>query len=260
MSAYEAAVREAVAALPGPVIFAAVTGSRLYGLASPRSDVDIRAVHLAPSRSFLGLSVPEGSRAWSEERGGLSLDLASFELGRFLELVLFKKSGNALEALFSPLTFASGSDHARLRELASGCLCRRHSHHYLGFSRRLWAEAREEGGLRVKPALQAFRAVLTGIHLMGSRRVLCDLESLLEHHPVPGLAPLIAAKRSGASEAAGDPGLGVALDRHFPKLVARLEESRDSSPLPEDIGGFEALEAFLIDRRLRALADDPDAI
>jgi predicted nucleotidyltransferase len=104
---------------------------------------------------------------------------------------------------------------------------------------------------RVKTLLYVYRTLLTGIHLVRAGEVQASLPILLDEYPQPGVAELIAAKRSGAEK------MGLALadvDRHrgaYQDLVGRLERAEASSPLPDRPTGSEALEAFLIRVRLR---------
>lgn len=60
-------------------------GSHAYGLATPDSDIDELAIHVASTREMLGLSV---ATAVSTTRHTTSPDFTSHELGKFCELAL----------------------------------------------------------------------------------------------------------------------------------------------------------------------------
>ena len=76
------------------MLLQAISGSRAYGLHTPQSDTDIRGVFYLPKHDFYGLHyVPQVSNE--------SNDLAYYELGRFIEL-LVKNNPNILELLNTP--------------------------------------------------------------------------------------------------------------------------------------------------------------
>jgi uncharacterized protein len=102
--------------------------------------------------------------------------------------LLLKKNGYVLEQLFSPLIVHTTSEHAELKAIcssgresahsgssgsqsrltsaATGVITRHHSHHYFGFSETQWRLFDKERPRRVKPLINVYRMLLTGIHLM----------------------------------------------------------------------------------------------
>ena len=81
---------------PGRVLLCEVTGSHHYGFPSPDSDIDLKGVHVAPTRSLLGLSTPRDAHDRLLVFEGTECDLTSNEVGQVLRLVL-RGNGNALE-------------------------------------------------------------------------------------------------------------------------------------------------------------------
>jgi hypothetical protein len=77
-------------------IYAAVVGSRAFGLATDGSDTDLRGVYAAPAPAFWGLVKPP------QHVDGPAPEQFSWELDRFCELAL-KANPNLLELLWSPL-------------------------------------------------------------------------------------------------------------------------------------------------------------
>jgi hypothetical protein len=77
-------------------IYAAVVGSRAFGLATDASDTDLRGVYAAPAPAFWGLVKPP------QHVDGPAPEQFSWELDRFCELAL-KANPNLLEVLWSPL-------------------------------------------------------------------------------------------------------------------------------------------------------------
>lgn len=110
---------------PRPVVFAAFHGSRLYGTATPTSDLDVRAVFL-PTVPEILLGKIDFTLDNNPEKKSLGLgdvDVAAFSFARFLRL-LGKFDVNAIEMLFAsqpgtPALLACDTDlMARVRTMA----------------------------------------------------------------------------------------------------------------------------------------------
>ncbi len=238
-----------VDAQPYPMIFATVSGAHLYGFASVDSDLDLRGVHALPATEVVGLRTGPETVQGDGVRDGVELDLVSHDLLKFARLLL-NRNGYVLEQLLSPLVVHTTDVHAALIALVPGLLTRHHAHHYLGFAttqERLAAKTAE-----LKPALYTLRVLLTGLHLMRTGEILCDLGTLHTAHPQLGYVPeLIAAKRDAEHGPFPD-GAREALTRDVPRLRAELEAARDASHLPEhnDPGTAAALHELVVRVRL----------
>lgn len=78
----------------GLLLFECISGSKAYGLDTPRSDTDLKGVFYLPKDQFYGLEyIPQVSNKTNDE--------VYYELGRFVEL-LCKNNPNLLELLASP--------------------------------------------------------------------------------------------------------------------------------------------------------------
>lgn len=78
----------------GLLLFECISGSRAYGLATSKSDTDLKGVFYLPSSEFYGLNyIPQVSNESNDE--------VYYELGRFMDL-LIKSNPNILEMLASP--------------------------------------------------------------------------------------------------------------------------------------------------------------
>lgn len=78
----------------GLILFECISGSRAYGLATPKSDTDIKGVFYLPKEQFYGLGdIEQVSNETNDE--------VYYELGRFVELLL-KNNPNMLELLATP--------------------------------------------------------------------------------------------------------------------------------------------------------------
>lgn len=78
----------------GLLLFECISGSRAYGLATSKSDTDLKGVFYLPRSQFYGLNyIPQVNNESNDE--------VYYELGRFVEL-LIKSNPNILEMLASP--------------------------------------------------------------------------------------------------------------------------------------------------------------
>ncbi|MFE2850830.1 DNA polymerase beta superfamily protein [Streptomyces lavendulae] len=226
---------------PDPLLFATVSGAHLYGFPSRDSDVDLRGAHLLPAAALLGLREPEETRTRMWDHDGVEMDLVTHDLRKFVRLML-KRNGYVLEQLLSPLVVHTTPEHEELVALVPGVLTSHHAHHYRGFATTQW-RLFERGG-ELKPLLYAFRALLTGIHLMRSGEVQAHLPTLLgEVAEAPAwLAGLVEAKV--AAEHGGYD--GPAVTAPYEALHAVLDAAQAATGLPPEAGAYGALDAFVV--------------
>lgn len=139
--------------------------------------------------------------------------------------------------------------HEELVSLAPAVLTSHHALHYRGFANTQWRLFGKTAEL--KPLLYTFRALLTGIHLMRSAQVQAHLPTLLDEVPeAPGyLAGLIEAKAEAEHGAAAGIDTGR-VGRDFEALHGVLEAAREASSLPEHAAAFDALDEFVVRRRV----------
>ncbi len=90
------------------IVLECISGSHAYGLATEKSDIDIKGVFVPPKSYFYGLDHIEQV---SDERN----DIVYYELGRFIELLL-KNNPNILELLATPTDMVR-VQHPLLREI-----------------------------------------------------------------------------------------------------------------------------------------------
>jgi predicted nucleotidyltransferase len=119
-------------------VVVAVSGAHAYGFPSPDSDVDLKAVHAAPTRALLGLHVPVSNASRVEIIEGVEIDYTSNELGAVVAGLL-GGNGNYLERVAGHCTLLTSPLHAPLREIAMAALSRRYLKHYAGFARQVSA-------------------------------------------------------------------------------------------------------------------------
>jgi hypothetical protein len=148
-------LREEAARHPYPLLFATVSGAHLYGFPSPDSDYDLRGAHILPAHEALGFLPKTETIAREGMRGNIELDLVTHDAGKFFTMLL-KRNGYVLEQLYSPVVVHAAPEHGELKEIAKGCITRRHSHHYLGFAKKQWDLFQNEDPVRLPSASNGY--------------------------------------------------------------------------------------------------------
>ncbi len=171
-----------------------LSGAHAYGFPSPDSDLDLKAVHVAPTGALVGLGPEPGPVERMIVIDGVELDYSSNELGDVLRGVL-KGNGNYLERVLGDLVLAVDEPRlTSLRPLARAALSRRVVRHYGGFatSQRLAALAKPTA----KKVLYVLRTARTGLHLLRTGELVTDLTALAPSYG-PAIDDLLARKRTG---------------------------------------------------------------
>jgi predicted nucleotidyltransferase len=230
-----------------PLVFATISGAHLYGFPSRDSDWDIRGVHVLPVPEVLGLyetrdTVEQGAKVPVE------LDLVTHDVKKFFGLLL-KRNGYVLEQLYSPLIVRSSAEHDELKAIATGCVTRFHSYHYLGFAATQWSHFEVETPPRVKPLLYTFRVLLTGIRLMNTGQIEANLLRLNEEFRLPYIDELVSRKAHGAEQEVLTEGDAGFYREEYQRLRNELELSSERSALPESPSCKQELSDLLV--RLR---------
>lgn len=207
-----------------------LSGAHAYGFPSPDSDLDLKAVHLAPTRSLLGFprAIPPAERL--EVIDGVEIDYSSNELGGVL-LGVLKGNGNFIERFLSRFAIASTPACAELAPLIRNALSRRVARHYSGFATQQLAEWRRSGLGSAKKLLYVLRTTLTGTHLLRTGEVETELGRLAPLYELDDAAELIDQKRRG--ERADLPAaLSARWAERVDALFRRLAEAEAESMLP----------------------------
>lgn len=241
---------------PYPLMFATISGAHLYGFPSANSDFDLRGAHVLPLQDVLGLSRKHETIEKEGIYDGLEIDLVTHDLTKFFHLLL-KKNGYVLEQVFSPLIVHSTPEHDELKSIATNCVTRHHSHHYLGFAATQWKLFSKDAQPRVKPLLYVFRVLLTGIHLMRTGRIEANLQVLNQSARLSYLDELIDLKTNG-NEKETLPTSELAdiafYETEYERLVQELRMASEKSTLPEMPTAKSALSDLLVRSRLSDLA------
>jgi predicted nucleotidyltransferase len=219
------------------VLFAAESGSRAWGFASPDSDYDVRFVYRHPRDWYLRISEP---RDVIERMLPNDLDVSGWDLRKALRL--FQRCNVALyEWLGSPIIYREEPIFAaRLRELLPTFFQPASAlHHYLGTARTTFADHLDRPSVRLKKVFYFLRPILA-----------CRWIEQTREQPPTEFAKLVAAawvtdgerafiaelqhRKLRASEGETEP-LGPALQQwmqhqlaHFTRIGPSLARHRDA--------------------------------
>lgn len=227
----------------------ALSGAHAYGFPSPDSDLDLKAIHIAPTVSLLGLSEPAMT---SDRMGiieGVEIDYTSNELGAALR-GLVKGNGNYLERVLGMHLLMVSPLLDELAPLVRAGMSKRYYRHYLGFARQQQQELEKSSAPTAKKVLYVLRTALTGTHLLNAAELRVDLNLNLVEYGYEDARELIERKKAGERTV-----LDEATTMHWRKRVQgafeQLDRAYATSQLPDESPNVAELNAWLIDVRLR---------
>lgn len=224
-----------------------LSGAHAYGFPSPDSDLDLKAVHLAPTRALLGFTVNVPPAERLEVIDGVEIDYSSNELGGVLQGVL-KGNGNYLERFLSGFTVSTGRGFDELVPLVRRALSSRTAKHYFGFATQQRAAWEQGGRASAKKLLYVLRTLLTGTHLLREGALVTDLTTLAPRYELADALELIEQKRRGERSELPD-ALATKWATRVEQVFALLAEAERRSVLPPEPPNADELEAFLISLR-----------
>jgi predicted nucleotidyltransferase len=229
-----------------------LSGAHAYGFPSPDSDLDLKAVHLAPTRALLGFvqNVPPAERL--EVLEGVEIDYSSNELGGVLQGVL-KGNGNYLERFLSGFTISTGRGFDALVPLVRAALCTKAARHYFGFAtqqRNAWEASNRTSA---KKLLYVLRTLLTGTHLLREGEVVTDLGVLAPRYGLADALELIEQKKRGEKSEL-PAALAAKWAARVDEVFALLAAAEAKSVLPPEAPNAVQLEELLISLRLAPTA------
>ncbi|MDP9417362.1 MAG: nucleotidyltransferase domain-containing protein [Actinomycetota bacterium] len=154
--------------VPDRLVYAAVVGSRAFGLAGDDSDIDTRGVYVAPTSAFWSLAKPP------PHVEGPAPEWFSWEVERFCELAL-KANPNLLEVLHSPTVVVRTEVGAELVGLRGAFLSQLAYQTYSGYVlsqfKKLEADLRQHGAPRWKHVMHLLRLLLSARGLLATGRL-----------------------------------------------------------------------------------------
>jgi uncharacterized protein len=226
-----------------------LSGAHAYGFPSPDSDLDLKSIHIASTRSLLGLGELAPTHDRAEVIEGVEIDYTSNELAHALSGVL-KGNGNFLERVLGRLTPMISPLLTELQPIVKRSLSKRVYRHYRGFAQNQLQFLEQTPS--VKKLLYVLRTTLTGTHLLREGALEPDLTRLIDHYGIPDARTLIESKRAG--ERTGiDPAILEEWRPRLTTLFANLDDANERSQLPNDPPNERELHDWLIEARLAAL-------
>jgi len=229
-----------------------LSGAHAYGFPSPDSDLDLKAIHVAPTERLLGLSPPQPNAPDRiEVVDGVEVDYSSNEIQPSLVGIL-QGNGNFIERVLSRFDLRSSPEHESLRDLVKRSLSRRLHRHYRGFAAGQLREWEKDGLRSAKKLLYVLRTTLTGTHALLTGEIETDVTLLVDAHGFSAARELVEAKRRGeASE------LPPEMAERWRTTVARAFDVLDSalarSPLPDEPPNASELDRWLVSMRRQHL-------
>jgi len=153
-------------------LYAAVVGSRAFGLAVDGSDTDVRGVYAAPAPAFWALVKPPS------HVDGPGPEWFSWEVERFCELAL-KANPNLYEVLHSPAVLVCTPLGDELLELRPAFLSQLAYQTYSGYVlsqfRKLEADLRQRGAPQWKHVMHLLRLLIAARDLLRQGRLVLDV-------------------------------------------------------------------------------------
>lgn len=224
----------------------ALSGAHAYGFPSPDSDLDLKGIHVAPTRELLGLRPETPPVERIEVVEGVELDYSSHELGLVLHGIL-KGNGNFIERILGDLLLVRTALLAELQPLVRASLSQRTHHHYRGFALNQRREA--EKTRRAKKVLYVLRTTLTGTHLLRTGELVTDVTRIA---PLYGfdLDDLLEAKCKAEKQALDD-AVFAAAEARMDRAFATLDDALGVTSLPADPPNVAEVDAWLVETRLR---------
>jgi hypothetical protein len=225
----------------------ALTGAHAYGFPSPDSDLDLKGVHVEPTRRLVGLSRPPEHGSRFEVIDGVEIDYASNELGQVLA-GLVRGYGSYYERVLGMWVMRASAELTTLAELARASFSRRVHAHYRGFAASQLRDAEATPTPTAKKLLYVLRTGLTGTHLLATGRLVTDVNLLLDDHGFAAARELLEIKRSGERTALPAE-LATRWLGEARRVFDLLDDARERSPLAEEAPNRDEIEAWLIEVR-----------
>ena len=207
-----------------------LSGAHAYGFPSPDSDLDLKCVHIAPTRALVGLVPPaESTGDRIEVIDGVELDYGSNELGSVLRGAT-KGNGNFLERILGELVLGGSELLASARDVVKPLLSRRCARHYGGFATSQLKAYDEKP--TAKRALYVLRTAATGQCVMARGEIVTDVAQLADFVPRQ-IAELIEIKQQG-ERVQLDASQVSAWRERLVAAIAAVDASSATSVLPEE--------------------------
>ena len=236
-------------------LFASLVGDHLRGVVSPTSRFEVCGAMLLPLREVLGLRPLVETKERRVSVNGREVQLTFHDLRRYLDRVAQVSNTRTLEELYSPLTIITGPEHDILRRIGRNFVNRHCYHDYLERARQHLEKLDASAAVPAFHLLEASRLYLAGIQLLTFGVIESNLDTLCERQEAFWLRPFMNRYRTQGDAATLHPEEVRLVRYDLTSLESQLEAARERSSLPETGGSITMLDEFLVDLRLRDLAE-----
>lgn len=221
-----------------------LSGAHAYGFPSPDSDLDLKCVHVAPTKQLVGLGMANDPSDRIVVIEGVELDYGSNELAGVLRGAI-KGNGNYIERILGDLALAGDTELlAQARTVVKPLLSRRVAKHYGGFATSQLKAFDDKPS--AKRALYVLRTAATGRYLLAHGELVTDVARLGDFVP-RGIDELLAIKRSAERQEL-DADRAKAWRAELAAAIAAVDDAVESSVLPVEppAAALAAVEDWLV--------------
>ena len=139
------------------ILFAAESGSRAWGFASPDSDYDVRFIYVREPEYYLRLERTRDVIEWQLDD---VFDISGWDLQKALRLI-YMSNPTVMEWLSSDIVYRAANVSKMLIKAAGDCFSVRASaHHYLHMAGNNYKDLRQENGVKLKKYFYVLRPLL----------------------------------------------------------------------------------------------------
>jgi uncharacterized protein len=224
-----------------------LSGAHAYGFPSPDSDLDLKAIHIAPTETLLSLAWEHRPAERLEIVDGVEIDYSSNEIREVL-IGILKGNGNYLERILGHLQPLVSKELEELKPLVQESLSKNLHRHYSGFASGQLKEWEKTKFKSAKKLLYVLRTTLTGTHALLTGKIVTDLREHMDVYGFGAARALIEQKTRG--ELAELPeALAEQWRNDIQKAFTMLDEALKRSPLPDEPKNAKAFDAWLLKMR-----------
>lgn len=225
----------------------AVLGAQGCGYGGRESPFELKGIFVEATENLVGLSDPPRSYNWVGEFDGLLIDYSAYEVGHALRMLL-RGDGSILERIYAPLQVLGHEELHALRQIAQGAISQRYFNYYRNFGKGILHRSEDERPPTTSHLLSAYRAALTGIHLLRSGEVALDLPALARRYGLEEIEELVQLNRDRPRAPMTDRGRWAKV---MVKVHSLLEEAIDVSEIPVHPSHPDWAELYLLKLRRR---------
>lgn len=221
------------------ILYAAESGSRAWGFASPDSDFDVRFIYVRRPEYYLKLEKTRDVVEWQSE--DKVFDFAGWDLQKTLRL-LHGSNPSLFEWLASPLVYIKGAESDAIREKSTDYFNPKTLlHHYLSMAHNNFRDYFGHDKVKLKKYFYVLRPILASKWILANETyppiVFSELvEYQLEDHLRPIVNNLLDRKMYSAEFSYGDH--ISELDDYFEHSMPELTEKANSFSGKEHNSGW----------------------